>query len=181
MRQGPIPRKSLATNTITTAPTGNETVSINIVSRSATQVYPEAFTFDATLSGFDSGAPTGSEIYDDRWHDIYYYWSFGDAYTFSAPTNVVSAHKDANVSYGPMASHTFRAAGTYTVSLTVIEPLSGKTATTTLDVTVGNADALFSGAATLFVDANSNFSGKPAGAAEYSDFSAAVAAAVAGK
>lgn len=171
--------ESSATGTIISAPTGDETVTINIVSRSATQVNPEAFTFDAILTGFDSTAPAGSEIYDDRWHNIYYYWSFGDAYTFAAPTNVVAGHKDANVAYGPMASHTFRTPGAYTVSLTVIEPLSGKTATTTLDVIVGDADTLFAGAATLFVDTGGNYAGKPSGAAEYTSLATAVAAVVA--
>jgi len=168
--------------TPTTPPVSSATIAqINIAARSRLRVAPEAFHFDVTVDGFDATGPSpASDIYDDRYHDLYYYWDFDDAYDYAAPVNLIAKHKNAGVAYGPTASHTFRAAGTYTVSLLVVEPSSGKTASTTLDVTVDDADAQFSGTKTRFVDIGGDFAGKPAGAAEYTTLAAALAAADSG-
>ncbi len=156
---------------------GAASATINVVKRSATQVAPDGFIFGVTVSGFDAAGPSGSAVYDNRWHDLYYTWDFGDAYTFMAPQNTTAASRNANVAYGPMASHTYRAAGTYTVSVTVHEPASGKSATGTLQVTVGSPDTLFTGGQTLFVSPSSDWTNAPAGAGHYTSFDAAIAAA----
>jgi len=154
---------------------GGATATINIAARSAGQIAPEAFHFDVTVADFDATGPVGADVYDDRYHDLYYYWDFDDAYTFAAPVNLAAAHKNAGIAYGPTASHTFRAVGTYSVSILIVEPSSGKTATATLPITIGAP--VFSGVNTRFVDTAGNFTGKPTGASEYTTFSAAVAAA----
>ncbi len=151
-------------------------VDITISRRSKLQVSPEGFLFEAKIQGFEALGPGVGEIYDERLHDVYYYWDFGDNYTFSAPTNVLAIHKDSGVAFGPIASHTYRAPGTYTVSVLAVEPSSGKQATHTISVTVGNADTLFAGAATLYVAPDGGFSNKPTGAHEFTTFDAAVSA-----
>ena len=63
--------------------------------------------------------------------------------------------------------------GTYTVTVDIIEPESGKTAQATLDVTVGDPDSQFPGFRTLYVDPDGDFSGAPAGAQLFDDLQAA--------
>ncbi len=149
---------------------------INIIRRSRLWCAPEGVVFEVAVSGFDAAGPSGGAIYDDRFHDLYYFWDFGDAYTFSAPQNLPPVHRNANVAYGPMASHTYRAEGIYTVSVLVVEPSSGKQATATLQVPVGNPDAQFPGLNTLFVSPSSDWTNAPAGAGHYTSFDAAIAA-----
>ena len=159
---------------------GNDGVSATIeIKRSALQVAPEGINFKVALEGFDTPGPVArTGTYDPRFHEIYYFWEFGDpGATFTAPEHTLTEHRDANKGYGPLASHTFSAPGTYTVSCLVIEPASGKTATATLDVTVGDADEQFFGTRTIFVDPDGDFSGAPSGAQLFSDMQAAFARA----
>ena len=138
------------------------TVAINIVNRHNVPAYPEAIMFEAVADGFDADDPT--LIYDPRFHMIDYTWDFGDPGTFSRLDRTENTFKNSNVAIGPIASHTYRAAGTYTVTLTAKERASGKTVTTTQSITVGDQDAAFPGDNTIFIDTTGAGTGAPAGA-----------------
>lgn len=146
-----------------------------IAKRSNLHIAPEGITFEVQLSGFDTGSGGGG--YDPRLHDLYYEWNFGDPGEYTIPVNTVPEHKNANLGYGPLVSHVFKSAGTYTVTLRVTERSSGKTATASYKVITGDADAVFSGANTLFVDSQGNYSGAPSGAVGYASLNAALAGA----
>jgi len=152
------------------------TATINVIKRSLEQVAPEALVFDVSVAGFNATGPTGVAVYDDRFHELDYYWDFGDSYTFTAPQNTLSAATSSGNAIGPVASHTYRAAGTYTVTVTVYEPASGKSATGTFSVVVGNADATFPGTATKFVSPSSDWTNAPTGAAQHTTLDGAIAA-----
>jgi hypothetical protein len=154
------------------------TATINIEKRAASgvQVAPEPLMFSVDVSGFDSQPPTGGNVVDDRLHLIEYFWDFdslnaGGTYVFTAPVNVysdaanhTSGKKNSRYARGFLASHTYRTPGTYRVSVFCVETSSGKTATATLDVTVGNPDTLFSGTNTIFMSPSGTFTNAPAGA-----------------
>ena len=137
---------------------------ITIAQRARLNVAPEGFFFEAEVDGFDATGPRGRAVYDDRFHDLYYFWNFDDPYTFKAPENLPPEHRNANIAYGPVAAHTFRRAGQYNVSVLVVEPSSGKFTTTKRTVTVGNPDVVFGGQNTIFVDTTGTGKGAPAGA-----------------
>lgn len=139
---------------------------INILTRSATQVAPEGFAFDITLDGFDTLGPQPGEVYDARLHDIYYFWDFGDPYNFTAPENIVPQFRNAGVGYGARVGHVYRTPGTYEVSCLVVEPSSGKRATATTTVTVGDPDEVFAARATIYVDQTYDGVNRPEGAPE---------------
>lgn len=122
--------------------TSNVSVAINVRNRSALELAPESMLFEALVSGFDATGPSGG-VYDDRRHEIEYFWDFGDPGTFTAPVNTLPEHKNSGVAYGPDASHTFRAAGTYNVSVMAYERSSGRVAMGLLSVTVGAASASY--------------------------------------
>jgi len=149
--------------------TGNAVAAeIVITRRSALGVAPEAFVFEITdFVGFDTTGPGAGEVYDPRHHELEYYWTFGDTYDFVAPVNALAEHKGSGVSYGPMVSHTYRAAGTYQPTCVIVEPATGKTCTARLSsttMTVGNPDTLFSGTNTVFMSPSGSFGNAPAGA-----------------
>jgi hypothetical protein len=158
---------------------------INILGRSATQVAPEGFAFDITLDGFDTLGPSGGEIYDARLHDIYYFWDFDDSYEFTAPENLIYKFRNAGVAYGARASHVYRKPGTYHVSCLVVELSSGKTATATMTVTVGDPDAIFTDGTNIYVDQNYDGVNPPAnapnGAQLFNDFTAAIEGGIKGQ
>lgn len=143
--------------------------------RSALGVAPEGINFEVVLENFDTPGPSAATgAYDPQFHDIYYVWSFGDpGATFTAPQNILPEHRDANKAFGPLASHTFAAPGLYTVTVDAIEPASGKTARGTIQITVGDAETVFAGNRTLYVDPDSDFSAAPAGAQLFNDLQAA--------
>ena len=170
-------------NTSTISSTTGVTVSnvsatINIVERSYDRVAPEGFFFDISLNGFDTLGPSGSSEYDPRLHELYYFWDFGDPGDFTAPVKLSDQHKNANVAYGPVASHTFQSAGTYTVSCLVVEPSSGKSAVASIAVSIGDPNVFFSGSNTIFVDTTGTGAGAPAGAVVVTNLQAAINSAV---
>lgn len=151
---------------------GGASAQINIVRRSITQVAPEGFVFSLSLNGFDTPAPATGEVYDRRLHELYYQWDFDDHYDFAAPQNLIPQFRDAGVSTGAKVAHVFRESGNYTVSCTVLEPESGKSATASLTITVGDPEVLFAGRHTLYVDPSyrrgSPLAAAPAGAQLFS-------------
>lgn len=167
----------VSTTGIRVAGSSGVTAQINILSRSVTQVAPEGFAFDISVDGFDTSGPAAGEVYDPRLHDLYYYWDFGDSYAFQAPEKLVPENRTSHKAYGPKVAHVYRRPGTYDVSCLVIEPESGKRAVASLRINVGDPEALFAGANTLYVDGQSNWTSAPAGARVFRDFGEAVRAA----
>lgn len=152
---------------------------ITITSRHAEQVAPEAITFEVdldALSGFTASAPTGTEIWDARYHEIEYFWDFyyegtDNSYLYAAPVNIYdgndawpNGYKNSRFALGYQATHVYRVPGTYTVRLTAYEPQSGKTAHATQSVTIGVPDTLFSGTNTIFISPSGDFTDAPSGA-----------------
>lgn len=168
----------VSTAGVTVAGSGGASAQINILGRSATRVAPEGFAFDLALEGFDTPGPAAGEVYDPRLHDLYYYWDFGDSYQFTAPQSMIPQFRNAGIAYGAKASHVYRQPGTYNVSCLIVEPSSGKIATANLSVTIGDADAVFTGSNNIYVD--QNYDGvnapqnAPSGALLFNDFSAAM-------
>ncbi|MEO1362171.1 MAG: hypothetical protein AAFU86_00155 [Pseudomonadota bacterium] len=145
-----------------------------VMRRSQLQVAPEGINFEVVLDGFDTPGPASpGNPYDPQFHNIYYFWDFGDpGSVFTAPQNVPDVHKNANRGYGPLASHTYQRPGSYNPTCLVIEPSSGKTALASLrdeqgnpvSITVGDPDVLFAGDRTIFVSTDATFARAPAGA-----------------
>lgn len=158
-----------------TSQAGDHTADL-VARRGELKVAPEGINFEVVLDGFDNPGPVDAvNTYDPRFHNIYYFWDFGDpGSVFTAPQNIPGVHTDANKAYGPIASHTFSAPGTYTVTCLVIEPSSGKTRLASLEVTVGDADELFAGDQTIFVSTDPTFARAPAGARTVADGLAAL-------
>ncbi|WP_299819471.1 hypothetical protein [uncultured Jannaschia sp.] len=146
-------------------PKGSGDVSVKLlIERTPLQVAPESVFFEATdLAGWN--APFSATGYNAQDHDLIYLWDFGDdGATFTAPTNVLAQWKDANKGYGRKVAHVYQQPGTYTPSVLIIEPSSGKNITITLDpITVADPDVVYSGSKTIFVSANSSHPNRPAG------------------
>ena len=145
--------------------------------RSNLHLAPEGITFEATVKGFDTPGPRGRKAYNPQLHEIHYIWDFGDPGEYTVPVNLVSEHRNANVAYGPIVSHVYRKAGTYTVTLEAVEPSSGKISKTTYKVVVGDPDRAFAGRETFFVDSGGDYRGAPAGSVGFSSLDAALNAA----
>lgn len=144
-------------------PTPGVTANITLTKRSNLQVAPEGMFFAVDLEGFDTPGPVDPNAYDPQFHDVYYFWSFGDPESrFTAPVNVMEHQRNANVGCGPIAAHVYDKAGTYTVSVLVVEPSSGKTAVDTFQIGGADPDTpaiqdpndVFPGSRTLIVDSN---------------------------
>lgn len=148
-------------------PGGGGTITITTVT-SRSRVAPESVRFGVDLGGasFDTAGPSESEVYDARMHELIYLWDFGDAGEWTAPVNVLAEWKKRNVAKGPVVTHLFRSPGRYTVSVLVIEPSSGKTASTQTMVEVGDPDRLYAGPGTICVNpvGDRDFTGAPVGA-----------------
>lgn len=137
------------------------TAEISILRRSVWQVCPDAVFFEVVVDGFDAAAPNIGQVYDSRFHDLYYFWDFDDPYDFQAPQNLPRKHLNAGVAYGPWVSHTFRTPGSYRVSVFVIEPASGKTATASTEIEIRDPDAVFPARNTVFLSPSGNFDHSP--------------------
>lgn len=145
------------------------TITIN-ADRTVLQCAPDSVRFlvDLSAATFDAVGPTGSEVWDARLHDLIYLWDFGDAGNWGAPVNVLSDWKARTTAKGPFVAHMFRTAGTYSVSLTVYEPSTGKLSTTSTSIVVADPDTVYAGAKTLCINptGDNDFTGKPIGATE---------------
>lgn len=99
--------------------------------------------------------------------DLAYHWNFGDIY--DSTTNKVT---------GPHAAHVYGTAGTFTVTLVVLDRDGNTTTNNSTSITVADADTTFSGTDTIVVSTSGTFTGAPSGAKEVtsSDFDATMAA-----
>lgn len=124
------------------------------------------FTIDLSAATFDTPAPTGPTSYDRQFHELEYYWTFGDPGTWAAPEKTLVAWKNRDFAYGAFTRHMYRAPGTYTVSVMVVEPSSGKVATAQTSIEVVHPDIVFPGKRTICVNPvrDSDFSAAPVGA-----------------
>lgn len=143
------------------------TITVSAVHRSYRQLAPDSVRFqvDLSSSSFDTAGPVGDEVYDARLHDLIYIWDMGDTGTWTAPVNVLTEWKNRNVAYGPEVMHMYRDPDDYTVSVLVIEPSSGKTATASTTITVGDPQDFYGDSNTIYVNnvGDSDFSYVPAG------------------
>lgn len=149
-----------------------------VAEQSVSRVAPESVRFrvDLSASTFDTAGPTGDDVYDARMHDLIYLWNFGDPGTWSAPVNVLGEWKDRNIGKGSQVAHVYRtpkpaALGTgngYTASVMVIEPSSGRIATTSIEVFVEDPSAYYSGIQTICINpmGDADFTGAPSGAVQ---------------
>jgi PKD repeat protein len=131
-----------AAGTVTTLayinPGSGGTLTLSVTESVASGVAPVAVFFDATAS---TSTQTTRPI-----HDVFYAWDFGDT-TAGTWANGTGANSSRNVAYGPVASHMFETAGTYTVTLTAHDGVS--TTTTTKTITVTAADTEWAGTKTV--------------------------------
>lgn len=167
--------------TFSAAPS-SDTLTLGVVRRSAEETFPETIQFQVTdYSGAGFTTVTDGE-YNEELH-LEHFWSFDDSYSFTAPTQNVafavstgySAFANAGSSRVPKPAHTYRAAGTYSVTVSVWGYVSGilTEATGSISVTVGTPD--FSGTNTIYVDPDGTYATKPTGAQEAITLNAAVA------
>ena len=147
---------------------GGGTIAI-VAAQTTEKIAPESARFSVDLSAatFDTAGPGAGEVYDARKHDLIYFWDFGDPGTWAAPVNIIAAWKNRNVGLGPDVAHLYRNHGTYTASVLVIEPSSGKTATAETSVVINDPDLFYVGLDTICINpiGDGDFSGAPAGAA----------------
>jgi hypothetical protein len=119
-----------------------------------------------TVANCDTPGPSGT-VYDPRFHDLYYVWSFGDPAN-AVPANasnlmVLAQWKNVNIGYGPNPCHVYNTHGTYTVTLTVYEPSSRKKGSVTVDVTIGDPKVAFPGTRTIIYNPGGAFNITPYG------------------
>lgn len=136
------------------------------ISGSTLGIAPESIRFEADLSGttFDTGQATGTE-YDPSFHKLDYYWTFGDPGEYLYTENVRPAWKNRDYGRGKWCAHCYDEPGTYTVTLFVFEPSSGKFASVSKTVTVDDPDTFYAGTATIcFYNTGDTAGDIPAGA-----------------
>jgi hypothetical protein len=132
-------------------------------------VAPCAVTFDAT------GTTQTGEA--NPFRNLYYSWDFGDTakaneyWAYGARAGTQSKNRD----IGPLAGHVYDTPGTYYVTLTVMAA-DGSVNATRQQIIVSDPDVVFSGANTICISADGDFTDAPAGSQQItsSDFSAAM-------
>lgn len=144
-----------------------------IAKRSFQGIAPEGIWFEAQVEEFDVAGPAEGAVFDPSFHEIFYFWSFGDPGQFQAPVNLPLAHADQNVAYGKTCGHVFNEPGTYTISVTAIDR-EGNIATDSMEITVEDPDVLFPSTRTIVLARDGDFTGAPAGAVQLTDLGAAL-------
>lgn len=175
---GLLTRKTQATpDFVALPPKGSGDVSAKVlVERTPLEIAPESVFFEATdLEGWDAVASATG--YNPQDHDLIYLWNFGDeGAAYTVPVNVLSQWQNANKGYGRRVTHVYGTPGTYTPSVLIIEPTSGKNITLRLDpITVGNANTVYANNRTIFVSGDSNHTDRPINSDYSSTFADAVA------
>jgi len=148
------------------------TISIVPVGRTRLMAAPDTvgFTVDLSASTFDTPAPASGTDYDRRFHELEYFWTFGDPGTWTAPERTLPAWKNRDFAYGAYVRHCYRTSGTKTVTVMVVEPSSGKVATATLPISIDDPNTVFSGDKTICIKntADPDWGSYPAGAQLFS-------------
>lgn len=109
-------------------------------------VAPSAVWFECTaVAGSSALPPQSDSVYDARYHEIIYHWSFDDE-TFAAPSSALNAPdfwKDTNTARGKRVAHCFNDPGTYTVTCTAYEPSTRRFGEATIEITVEDPATAF--------------------------------------
>jgi len=151
-------------------------ITLSLVASRLSGVAPLAVFFDAT--GTTSTSPATTRPF----HDLEYRWDFGDPAGSPISGTTWSSGSGAGVSSrnlatGPVTAHVFETPGTYTIGLSVFDGMN--TASSSVQVTVANPDAVFAGN-TICIGATSSpvpgVGGCPAGASglQQASFNAAI-------
>ena len=115
---------------------------------------PAGVWFDVTdIAGFAVGGPGLDEVYDPSFHEITWFWDFGDPGSFQSPQNMPPAWNDANVAHGRQVAHVFSAPGTYTVTLWAVDA-NGTTGTASVTIEVADADDIYPATRTVLYSAD---------------------------
>ena len=121
----------------------------------------------APLSVFFDALNTTASGVARPYHDLEYHFEFGDPeagdWGDSNGDAFLSRFSKNEYLGGPMAAHVYEEAGNYTATITVRDE-NGNEVQDTVQITVSDPDAVFSGANTICYSNTSNFSGCPAGA-----------------
>lgn len=156
----------------------NQSAEISLTTtRSEQQIAPELVAVEVTgWSGFATAAPSGD--YDNRLHKIDYRWEIRDASNnlladWTAPANTTSDQKKAGYAYGFVVARVLPE-GEWTFTCTAIEWSSGKTATASTTVTVGDPEAAFSNIVVIDSAGTPDYTGKPTGAYEATSLADAI-------
>lgn len=140
---------------------GAGAITVSVTEARSTGVAPLSVFFDAT-------ATTAVSLTSNPFHELVYVWSFGDTAGGATWTNGARSGLSKNAAFGPVASHVFETAGTYTVTLTVFHFDSlgvMSSASTTKTITVTAADTVFASDTVCF-STSGNFTGAPAGSTQ---------------
>jgi hypothetical protein len=113
--------------------------------------------------GFSADLTTDTAV-TNPWHECLFYWDFGDAdqeneyWSYGARPGKYSKNHD----YIPTTGHVYTKAGTYTITLTVLDAY-GNINATTQEITVTDPDVIFSGTKTICIsnDPNETWDGAP--------------------
>ncbi len=173
---GTATAESAATGTVASAGGGTATIVIDDAPTIA--VAPAGHMFSITLGPeFTTPAPVAPAVYNRRDHELYYYWDFGEGYTYTAPTRVFAAHRNSRYGFGSRASHVFRTPGTHTVTCLIVEPASGVSAIAIVTVTIADPATVFSTPAqTMILDTTGAGLAAYSGSAVYTTWSALISA-----
>lgn len=118
-------------------------------------VAPLAVHFWADVAASSSG--------NMPYHDYEYSWNFGDSTSGTWGTS----GKSKNTDKGPVAAHVYETPGTYTATLTVRNPNTGSTtSTSSFEITVTNPDTVYATTKTTCISTGTDFTGCPSGATQ---------------
>jgi hypothetical protein len=145
---------------------------VSILNRSNVQVNPESLFFKAVPSGFPGVAVPTSGIYDARYHDVEYLWTFGDPRVFGALEKTFGTMNQADHAYGPIVEHTYDTPGTKAPSVIIRKWHNGYRLQAVADIslTISDQDTVFSGSNTFFIDPDADYSGAPTGAVGFTSY-----------
>ena len=148
-------------NVATVSITVNTPAGVTEITREANRTSGTAPLSVVFVAGFNN-----SSVSERDFHDLVYLWDFDD----TGAGTWANSGKSKETATGPVASHLFESAGTFTVALTIKNgsPPYATVDTDTFEITVTAADTTFSTTNTTVVNkvGDSDFTGKPTGATE---------------
>lgn len=157
------------------AAAADSSINLALVPSRLSGVAPLAIFFNA--AGTTSSAPGARPF-----HDIEYRWDFGDPGSGSWSNTPGMPNLSRNAAKGPIAAHVYEKPGRYTVTVSAIDG-SNAPASTRVQISVDDPDAVFAGANTICFSTSGNFGGCPAAASRVtnSTYENVVSFAAAGK
>lgn len=167
------------TMTALTNALGTVTTLAYINAGSGSLIVPDVATYRTTGAAplsvyFDASGTSAPVLSANPFHDFEYRWDFGDetVSTWQYGAGFGSILK--NEAFGPIASHSYEIAGTYTPSLQV--RYDTEVATLTLpSITVTASNTQWAGTKTVCVSTDGDFTGAPAGCTQVTSSNAVTA------